>query len=283
MSNHEADLMQLLNTAGAKGSFFLNVNSRTLIFLFNSFYSQPSLTCFSPSSPSTLVHVRPTSFPLSLLQKSGYTLIYNRATTMRVFTITTKSFEISSPTIIRWARILGHTLIWSRLTMLRFIQVRHLSHSPTPSCPSSPIHSLPSTSWVHKDYNADWSELEKIETAFIKILGVKPLYVRPPFGSYDDRILGILAQRGYTKVFMWSDDTGESHFPSLCPNFLFHLSILSLLRIEKQELIYQETHQDPHSTFRNPPWILSLLPTLPPIWSFNTQSSTPLLKQRCMV
>lgn len=155
MSNHEADLMQLLNTAGAKGSFFLNVNSRTLIFLFNSFYSQPSLTCFSPSSPSTLVHVRPTSFPLSLLQKSGYTLIYNRATTMRVFTITTKSFEISSPTIIRWARILGHTLIWSRLTMLRFIQVRHLSHSPTPSCPSSPIHSLPSTSWVHKDYNAD--------------------------------------------------------------------------------------------------------------------------------
>lgn len=54
------------------------------------------------------------------------------------------------------------------------------------------------------------SDLNKLETAFIKILGRKPLYFRPPYGSYDDRVLNVLAQRGYKKVFLWTDDTRES-------------------------------------------------------------------------
>lgn len=54
------------------------------------------------------------------------------------------------------------------------------------------------------------AELERLETAFIKILGLKPLYFRPPYGAYNDRVLNVLRQRGYRKLFMWSDDTRES-------------------------------------------------------------------------
>jgi hypothetical protein len=59
---------------------------------------------------------------------------------------------------------------------------------------------------------AHWSpaELEKVETAFINILGLKPLYFRPPYGSINDLALQVLADRGYKKVFLWSDDIGES-------------------------------------------------------------------------
>jgi len=58
-------------------------------------------------------------------------------------------------------------------------------------------------------------ELEKVETAFIKILGLKPRYFRPPYGSYNDRVLNVLAQRGYKKAFIWSDVTGDALGDSL--------------------------------------------------------------------
>jgi peptidoglycan/xylan/chitin deacetylase (PgdA/CDA1 family) len=53
-------------------------------------------------------------------------------------------------------------------------------------------------------------DLEKLEDAFVKILGVKPLWFRPPYGSYNDASLNVLAQRGYKYVAMWSDDSGDS-------------------------------------------------------------------------
>ena len=33
---------------------------------------------------------------------------------------------------------------------------------------------------------------------------------RPPYGNYNDQVLSILAQRGYKKVFLWSDDTEDA-------------------------------------------------------------------------
>jgi peptidoglycan/xylan/chitin deacetylase (PgdA/CDA1 family) len=52
-------------------------------------------------------------------------------------------------------------------------------------------------------------ELEKLETAFIRILGLKPLYFRPPYGNYNDLVLKVLSERGYKKLFLWSEDSGE--------------------------------------------------------------------------
>ncbi|KAL7007281.1 hypothetical protein EMMF5_003120 [Cystobasidiomycetes sp. EMM_F5] len=75
-------------------------------------------------------------------------------------------------------------------------------------------HVMASHTWTHtdittlsaKDLN---SELDKVETAFRKILGVKPRYFRPPFGAYDDKSLEVLSERGYT-VVTWSLDSGDS-------------------------------------------------------------------------
>jgi peptidoglycan/xylan/chitin deacetylase (PgdA/CDA1 family) len=50
-------------------------------------------------------------------------------------------------------------------------------------------------------------ELWRVEEAFIKILGLRPVYFRPPFGSVSDTLYAALENRGYKKVFMWSDDT----------------------------------------------------------------------------
>lgn len=72
-------------------------------------------------------------------------------------------------------------------------------------------HTLGSHTWSHahlkgKSYNQISQELEKVETAFIKILGVKPLYFRPPYGEYDDTVLKVLSDRGYKSEFStWSE------------------------------------------------------------------------------
>lgn len=76
-------------------------------------------------------------------------------------------------------------------------------------------HTLASHTWSHPDltkldYNGIDQELEKVEAAFIKILGLKPTYFRPPYGNYNDLVLQVLRDRGYQKVFIWSDDTEDA-------------------------------------------------------------------------
>lgn len=77
-------------------------------------------------------------------------------------------------------------------------------------------HTLGSHTWSHADlqkldYNGINNELAKVEDAMIKILGVRPTYFRPPYGSYNDLVLQVLRDRGYTKLFMWSDDTEDGN------------------------------------------------------------------------
>ncbi|ODO00071.1 hypothetical protein I350_06696 [Cryptococcus amylolentus CBS 6273] len=77
-------------------------------------------------------------------------------------------------------------------------------------------HTLGSHTWSHADLNKLSEseineELEKIETAFVKILGVKPLYFRPPYGNLNDKAKKVLGERGYKKIFLWSDDTEDAN------------------------------------------------------------------------
>jgi hypothetical protein len=63
-------------------------------------------------------------------------------------------------------------------------------------------------------------EFWRVEDAMTKILGLKPKYFRPPYGKYNDQVLQVAAQRGYTKMILWSDDTqdasGECEFGFTC-------------------------------------------------------------------
>lgn len=70
--------------------------------------------------------------------------------------------------------------------------------------------------WSHKNFQTlSWDqahdELWRVEEAFIKILGVKPLYFRPPYGAYDDNTLAVLQNRGYTDLFLWDQDTNDAN------------------------------------------------------------------------
>ncbi|EGG01752.1 family 4 carbohydrate esterase, partial [Melampsora larici-populina 98AG31] len=75
-------------------------------------------------------------------------------------------------------------------------------------------HLIGSHTWSHPDITtlsaADFNiQLDLVETAMKKILGVKPRYFRPPFGRINDENLQILNSRGY-KVVTWSFDSGDS-------------------------------------------------------------------------
>ncbi|CAG8519630.1 6184_t:CDS:1, partial [Racocetra fulgida] len=55
------------------------------------------------------------------------------------------------------------------------------------------------------------AELEWTAEVIKNVTGVRPIYMRPPFGDYDDRIRDICAQLGY-KVVIWDKDSADWHF-----------------------------------------------------------------------
>ncbi|KAI5480681.1 Carbohydrate esterase family 4 protein [Pseudohyphozyma bogoriensis] len=69
-------------------------------------------------------------------------------------------------------------------------------------------------SWGHDDITTLTTaqlnkQIDLVETALKKILGIKPRYFRPPYGSYDAKSLAVLAKRGYT-VVTWDFDSADS-------------------------------------------------------------------------
>ncbi|KAI5481137.1 carbohydrate esterase family 4 protein [Pseudohyphozyma bogoriensis] len=75
-------------------------------------------------------------------------------------------------------------------------------------------HLIGSHTWTHADITtlttAQLNEqITLVETALMKILGIKPKYFRPPYGSYNDASVAVLAARGY-KVATWNFDSGDS-------------------------------------------------------------------------
>ncbi|KAI8357813.1 hypothetical protein BD560DRAFT_335249 [Blakeslea trispora] len=72
-------------------------------------------------------------------------------------------------------------------------------------------HQIASHTWSHKDLTTlrgrefD-SEVTSLENAINSAIGVKPAFIRPPYGSTDDRVERRLANMGYT-VALWSTDT----------------------------------------------------------------------------
>jgi len=56
-------------------------------------------------------------------------------------------------------------------------------------------------------------QLQLVEEAMIKILGVKPKWFRPPYGEYNALLLKVLADRGYSGLVYWSQDSGDSASP----------------------------------------------------------------------
>ena len=64
-------------------------------------------------------------------------------------------------------------------------------------------HVMASHTWSHADItklseSELHTELEKVEVALKKILGIKPKLFRPPYGNYDNDALRVLKDSGYS-------------------------------------------------------------------------------------
>lgn len=53
------------------------------------------------------------------------------------------------------------------------------------------------------------SELEKIETALERILGVTPAWMRPPWGEYNEIVRNVSGRRGQS-IVMWDFDSWDA-------------------------------------------------------------------------
>ncbi|KAJ8453657.1 hypothetical protein ONZ45_g19623 [Pleurotus djamor] len=68
-------------------------------------------------------------------------------------------------------------------------------------------HQIASHTWSHAHLNElNWfqvnQEMEKVDQALQRIVGVKPAFVRPPFGEYNDNVQRVAATRGQT-IALW--------------------------------------------------------------------------------
>ncbi|KAI5887222.1 carbohydrate esterase family 4 protein [Schizophyllum commune H4-8] len=74
-------------------------------------------------------------------------------------------------------------------------------------------HQIASHTWSHPHLNdLSWDQLHdemyRVEDAFQKIAGVKPAFVRPPYGEYNDQVREVAGMRGQS-IVTWDFDGGD--------------------------------------------------------------------------
>lgn len=75
-------------------------------------------------------------------------------------------------------------------------------------------HQIGSHTWSHESLtkltpDEIREEMGRLDNAFSNIIGLKPRYMRPPYGSYDDESQEVLADMGY-RLVIWDIDSGDS-------------------------------------------------------------------------
>jgi len=75
-------------------------------------------------------------------------------------------------------------------------------------------HMVASHTWSHPDlttlsFDQIHDEMWRVEQALERIIGVKPAFMRPPYGNYNNLVRQVAAQRGQ-KLVTWDFDSGDS-------------------------------------------------------------------------
>ncbi|KNZ47113.1 uncharacterized protein VP01_666g8 [Puccinia sorghi] len=128
-----------------------------------------------------------------------------------------------------------HPTLWRCVTHLMILtHLKHRSHT------WSHVHLTQGT------YQQISHQIELIEKAMIKILGVKPLYFRPPYGmfvclgEYNDDVIKVLKERGYKGLILWSEDSQDSlESPPSPSEIISHYQTYP----EKTIVLSHETHK----------------------------------------
>ncbi|KAF9964752.1 chitin deacetylase [Mortierella alpina] len=80
-------------------------------------------------------------------------------------------------------------------------------------------HQIASHTWSHTDLatlNTEseiLSEMTKLDSAIKGIIGVRPTYMRPPYGSRNEFVKAVLIKAGY-KIVLWDQDTNDWQHPT---------------------------------------------------------------------
>jgi peptidoglycan/xylan/chitin deacetylase (PgdA/CDA1 family) len=75
-------------------------------------------------------------------------------------------------------------------------------------------HQVASHTWSHADltklsWDRNHNEFWRMEQALMRIVGVKPAFIRPPYGKYNNLVRQVAAVRGQ-KLVTWDFDCGDS-------------------------------------------------------------------------
>ncbi|PVG02513.1 glycoside hydrolase/deacetylase [Serendipita vermifera] len=76
-------------------------------------------------------------------------------------------------------------------------------------------HQIASHTWSHahlsqlSEAQIDY-EIQRLDEAFVKILGVRPKFLRPPYGDIDERSASYIQNKYGKTIVLWSDDSGDS-------------------------------------------------------------------------
>ena len=75
-------------------------------------------------------------------------------------------------------------------------------------------HMVASHTWDHKDltkltFDQIHDEFYRVELAFERLLGIKPGFLRPPYGNYNNLVRQVAYERGQ-KLVTWDFDSGDS-------------------------------------------------------------------------
>ncbi|KAJ7173945.1 carbohydrate esterase family 4 protein [Mycena crocata] len=78
-------------------------------------------------------------------------------------------------------------------------------------------HQIASHTWSHKDLtkcdNATMqSEINQVDVALQRILGITPAFMRPPYGAFNDDVRAAAAANG-KELVIWDFDSGDSTDP----------------------------------------------------------------------
>ena len=76
-------------------------------------------------------------------------------------------------------------------------------------------HQIGSHTWSHSDLTTLSStevstDMNRLSVAFKKVLGAVPVYMRPPYGLYNDATVSVLQSLGFKIVALWDVDPGDS-------------------------------------------------------------------------
>ncbi|KAF9975495.1 hypothetical protein BGZ73_000847 [Actinomortierella ambigua] len=100
-------------------------------------------------------------------------------------------------------------------------------------------HQIASHTWSHQDLaklstSKIGQEMKKLDDTLKKLIGVRPLYMRPPYGSTNSKALKYLGDNGYT-VVNWNIDSNDWQHPDdVASSIKAYTSVLTKSSARKQ-------------------------------------------------